>query len=118
MSDVHFNYTYNEHDGIHILQLREERITSVTAPSLKTEFLRIVAAGCKQILVDMSHVKTIDSSGLGALTFGKRQIEEVEGAFAICCLQDKVMSLFRIAKLEMVFEIYESEEEALKKFVV
>lgn len=114
MSEAQFDYSISRQADISIMQVNEVRLDSAKAPVFKTELLRLIAAGTKKILVNLEKVKSIDSSGLGALTFGKRQLDEIGGEMSVCCVQEKVLSLFRIAALDRVFAIYDTVEDALQ----
>lgn len=117
MSDNEIKVSMSENGDVLIMKIEDERINSMVAPALKTEFLKLAAAGKKKLLVNMSSVRMVDSSGLGALTFGKRQLDETGSELVICCLDEKVLSLFKISKLDMVFDIYENQDEAVKSMV-
>jgi len=114
MSEAQFDYSLSRQADISIMKVNEVRLDSAKAPVFKTELLRLIAAGTKKILVNLEKVKSIDSSGLGALTFGKRQLDEIGGEMLVCCVQEKVLSLFRIAALDRVFAIYDTVEDALQ----
>jgi len=114
MSEAQFDYSLSRQADISIMKVNEVRLDSAKAPVFKTELLRLIAAGAKKILVNLEKVKSIDSSGLGALTFGKRQLDEIGGEMSVCCVQEKVLSLFRIAALDRVFAIYDTVEDALQ----
>ena len=103
-------------DNAVILEVLETELTSAKAPELKTELLRVVSEEKVNILVNLKSVSYIDSSGLSALLFGRRQVEPVGGVLKLCCLSDSVMGMIKIAQLDRVFNIYDTEEEALGSF--
>jgi len=111
LSDI--QYKIKQVDDVCVVIIEETRIDSFKAPSFKTEMLRLIGDGWKYILINLSAVDVIDSSGLGALTFGKRQLDEIGGTLAVCCSRDKVLTLFRISKLDKYFDIYNTEEEGI-----
>lgn len=114
MTEAQFDYSLSRKAGTSIINVNELCLDSGKAPVFKTELLRLIAAGTKKILVNLEKVKSIDSSGLGALTFGKRQLDEIGGEMSVCCVQKKVLSLFRIVALDRVFAIYDTVEDALQ----
>jgi len=115
MEEIQLNFTMKEFGKVCVITINEPRIDTLKAPELKTELLRIIAGGWKYVLLNLMNVQAVDSSGLGSITFGKRQLNEVGGALGLCCLQDKVLSLMRIAKLDRVFKIYATESEGLER---
>jgi anti-sigma B factor antagonist len=63
--------------------------------------------------VDLSDVRFIDSSGLGALVSGFKNAVTYKGSLALAGFQDQVRSMFELTRLNRVFDIYVSEQEAL-----
>lgn len=102
--------------GVQIVRINAERFDSNIAPELKTELLLIVDQGNKHILVDLSKVMYADSSGLGALLFGLRQVRDKDGKLKLLGANTRVLNLIRIAKLEQILLNYETENEALESF--
>jgi len=97
-----------------IVRVEEERIDSKVAPDLKAHLLLLIEQGVDKILIDLSHVEYVDSSGLGALLFGVRQLRMFMGNLAVFGARKRVLNLIRIAKLEDILRNYESEEDAVK----
>lgn len=64
------------------------------------------------ILVDLSEVEFMDSSGLGVLIGHHRELEETGGELRIVA-GDAAMKILRLTSLDTVFGIYTSREEAL-----
>jgi anti-sigma B factor antagonist len=67
----------------------------------------------KQLVIDLSHVTYVDSSGLAVLIEGMQNVEEYGGRFALAGLQETVRSIFEIARLDQVFRIFPTVEAAL-----
>ena len=70
----------------------------------------------KKILLNMANVSHIDSSGLGELVSGFNTLERSGGELKLFQLSDKVHELMIMTKLLTVFDIYDSETEAVKSF--
>ncbi len=66
-----------------------------------------------KLVVDLSRVSYIDSSGLAILIETMQGVEEYGGMFAIAGMQDTVRSIFEIARLDQVFRIYPDVNSAL-----
>ncbi len=115
MSDQNIQFSQKSYNDLCILTIHERSLDTDKAPVFKTELLRLIAGGAKHLLINMSEVDTIDNSGMGALTFGKRQLDDMGGKFSLCCLRESVFSFLRIANLGRVFPIYETEEIAVKE---
>ncbi len=99
-----------------ILRLGEERLDHNFSSILKAEFLRYAQEGCNRLLLDLERVDFADSSGLGAILFGIRQLRSQHGALKLVNLQPRVLALIKIAKLDNVIESYDDEAEAIASF--
>ena len=104
-------------DNLAIVRIGESELNSPKSPELKTELLRLVSEGYINILVNLGMVSYIDSSGLGALLFGRRQVAPLDGDLKLSCLSDNVIAMVKIAQLDRVFDIFDTEEEAVKSFL-
>jgi len=67
----------------------------------------------KQLVVDLTKVKYIDSSGLAVLIEGMQNVEAYGGKFALAGLQPNVRPIFEIARLDQVFRIFPDTAAAL-----
>ena len=79
MSDQNIQFSQKSYNDLCILTIHERSLDTDKAPVFKTELLRLIAGGAKHLLINMSEVDTIDNSGMGALTFGKRQLDDMGG---------------------------------------
>ncbi len=70
----------------------------------------------RNVLLDLSKMTHVDSSGLGAMVFILRKMIDAGGTVKIACLQDRPRIIFEITKVFRVFEIFDSVDEALKSF--
>lgn len=110
-------FVKDEKDGVTIIKIENERLGSFIASDLKTELLLSVDEGTNKILMDLSQVKYADSSGLGALLFGVRQLQNLGGQMKLLGANRKVQNLIKIARLEDKLPNYEDEGKALKSFL-
>ncbi len=106
-------YSEKEKGDIKIVQIQEAKLTSLEAPEMKTAFLKMINDSEKIILVNLSDVDYMDSTGLGSLLFGLRQADANDREIIFCGLKPRVKSLVHIAHLDDVLEIYDTEEEAV-----
>jgi anti-anti-sigma factor len=90
----------------------EEKLDSLLAPKLKSELLTIHAEGFENLVLDLSQVKYVDSSGLSALLVGDREFGRNGGIFVISGVQDHVMKLLKISMLDKKLNLVTSLEEA------
>ena len=111
---MHLQYNTQEVENVLIFSLQEEKITHDLASDLKETIFLKITEGFSKIVLDMSNVKEIDSSGLGALLFGKRQANGNEGDLKLVGVSEAVENMIRIAQLTRVFETYKGIKEAIK----
>ena len=106
-------FTLDRQEKYNTLKVDEEKLDSTISPDLKSEFLTIQGQGIKNIIVDLSDVKYIDSSGLSAILVGNRVFTEAEGSFILSGVSDHVMKLIKISQLDSVLDILPTVEEAV-----
>ncbi len=98
------------HKGHAVLRLNVEHLDTQTSPQLKAEFLVLCRPPLKKLVVDMSLVKSCDSSGLSALLVAERMVRELKGEVHLIVPNQDVRNLFRVTQLEKVFTIHVSPE--------
>jgi anti-sigma B factor antagonist len=96
--------------GFHVLQL-EGDIDVETARSLRAHIVDRFSAPRSQVIVDLSGVGFMDSSGLGALVSGW-QLTRDDGSFRIAGANPVVQRVLSITGMEEVFALYPTVEEA------
>ena len=84
--------------------------------SLRTAVRRLLEEGKKRILLILGCVSYIDSSGFGELVSSYTAINKEAGQLKLLNLTQKLQDLLTITKLLTVFDVYESEAEALNSF--
>jgi len=73
--------------------------------------------GAINVILDLSNVEFINSSGLGTLVSILKDVRMVQGKLVLCCLAQYVQEIFEITQLSHIFEIFQSEEEAAASMV-
>lgn len=99
-----------------VMSIEEERLDAHNSNELKSQLMNLFEDGKSNIVIDLQHVRFIDSSGLGALVSGFKNAGSREGNLKLCGLQKQVKSMFELTRLHRVFEIFPSDEEALSSF--
>ena len=106
-------FTLDRQEKYNTIKLNEEKLDATLAPDLKSEFLAIADQGVDNLIVDLSDVKYIDSSGLSALLVGNRVYSEAGGSFVLAGVSDHAMKLITISQLDKVLDIVPTVEEAV-----
>ena len=93
------------------------RITLGEGSSNLREGIReMVAKGNKKILLNLSDVSYIDSSGIGELVSGFTSVANGGGQLKLINLTKRVKDLLQITKLYTVFEVFDDEAAAIRSF--
>jgi anti-sigma B factor antagonist len=98
--------------NILIVKLLEKRLDAHIAVAFKKKMAEFIDNGNELIVLNLSNVNFIDSSGLGSIVSSLKKLGG-KGDLIICCAQENVMSMFHLTRLERVFEIFAGEEEAV-----
>ncbi len=77
---------------------------------------KLIDEGKKRIVLDLSGVKFMNSSGLGMLIGGYTTLKKAGGQLKLTNVTDKIESLLMITKLITVFETYDNVDDAIKSF--
>lgn len=85
-----------------------------TAPKLREQLLALVGDGHHDIVVDMTGVDFLDSTGLGVLVGGLKRVRAQDGDLRLVCSQERILKIFRITGLTKVFTITDTVDEALR----
>lgn len=108
------NLTIEHNDDITIVRVKEKKITSENSPNLKAKLLIEAQPNLKALIIDISKVESIDSSGFGAFLLADRQLREHGIPTIIVGVNENIKHLFEILKLDRVFNFYNTVEEALE----
>ena len=99
-------------DRTHLIAVSGEIHVS-TAPEFSRLLDAAIGEGKDQIVLDLSGVEFIDSTGLSVLLNGLRRVTRAGGRMALVCANPTVLRLFVITRLDSTFRIVPTREEAL-----
>src|SRR6266446_1589770 len=99
-------------DRPNVLPLEGE-IDLHVSPNVTASLRMMIEKKPKQLIVDLSRVTYIDSSGLAALIEGMQNVEGYGGKFALASLQETIRTIVEIARLDQVFQIFPNVDAAL-----
>ena len=85
-----------------------------SAPALKDSITDLLDSGATTVVVDLSGVAFLDSTGLGALVEARTATSNAGGALPLVCSQERIIKLFTITGLDEVFAIHPSVDEAVE----
>ena len=103
-------------DGVEIIKLEGKITIGAGDQQLREIITAAVNAGKTNILLDLSGVTTIDSSGIGELVGSYTTATNRGGKLKLLHLPAKLNELLHVTQLITVFEVYENERDALASF--
>lgn len=77
-----------------------------SAPEVKERIDELIRSGQTTLIIDLSGVAFLDSTGLGALVEARTAAAEAGGSLPIVCTQERILKLFTITGLDGVFSIH------------
>jgi len=83
------------------------------SPLLRTAIGRAQKSHPARLVVDLRDVPYMDSSGVATLVEAMQVARRQSGSLVLCGMQDRVRSIFEIARLDTVFQIVGSLDEAI-----
>jgi len=103
-------------DGVEIISLQGKITIGSGDSQLREVITNTVNSGKNKILLDMSQVTTIDSSGIGELVGSYTTVTNRGGKLKLLHLPAKLNELLHVTQLITVFEVHENEQEAVSSF--
>jgi anti-sigma B factor antagonist len=91
----------------------EGEIDLHVSPEVAASLRTMIAKKPKQLVVDLSRVSYLDSSGLAVLIENMQKVQEYGGKFALAGVQESVQHIFEIARLDQVFQMFPDVDSAL-----
>ncbi len=106
--------TIEHKKGLTILKLQEKRLDAAIAPHLKSKLVILIEGeGEKYLVIDLSQVQAIDSSGIGALLLAHRNTLAHDGFAAIVGVNEQVYDLLKMTQLDKQLYIFDSIRDVL-----
>lgn len=90
------------------------RLDITTAWQFRLKLQDCISHVSPHVVVNLGQVNFIDSSGLTSLVAGMRDADKVKGSFRICNVHPEAKLVFEVTMMDSVFEIFDSEEDALE----
>lgn len=78
---------------------------------LKRELMEAIGENVSSLIIDMTDLKYMDSSGIALMAFLQKSIKGKNGTFAFLNVNNEIMNVLKLAALDSFFKIYESREQ-------
>ena len=103
-------------DGVTILDLQGKMLIGEGDELLREKINQLVENGTERIVLNLAEVPYVDSAGLGEIVRCYTTVSRKNGKLKLLHLTKRIHDLLSITKLLTVFEVYDTEEEAVKSF--
>ena len=103
-------------DGILVIQCNGRIVFGDESSLLREDIKKAIADGNKKIVLNLGEVNYIDSGGLGTLVALHTTAHNAGATIKLANLTKRVGDLLQVTKLLTVFEVHNSEYEALEAF--
>jgi anti-sigma B factor antagonist len=108
------NITVSKEGQVAVVSPTMKRLDGTIAPSFKQAMQDLIQSGEKRLVLDLAGVEFMDSSGLGAMVSVLKALGGA-GALAVCNVRGGVLSLFKLTRMDKVFTIADSREDAVSR---
>jgi anti-sigma B factor antagonist len=106
----------HEDGSVTVLTVTGDLVIGDAESTFKKTVTRLLEEGHTRLLVDLSGVGFLDSSGLGALVRALTQSQKEGGQTKLLHAGPQIRKLLQMTKLDSVFEIHEDMEAAVSSF--
>jgi anti-sigma B factor antagonist len=100
--------------GTHVIAVAGE-VDIFTAPELKRAIGGAIDAGARELAVDLTETRFVDSTALGVLIGAVKRLRPLEGHLVIVNVEPSTAKTFEITGLDQVFTIVETRDDALER---
>lgn len=116
MESIRLNITPRKVNGFQVLDVIGE-IDVYTAPRFKEALGEIIDSGQNDLIVNLEQVTYMDSSGFGTLLSATKRLRPAGGAVNLVACNSAIDRMLRITRLNTIFGIYGTVDEAMKAVV-
>ena len=102
-------------DGIAVAAGPVDELDASNVGEFKRDIAPVLQSNSKLVL-DLSRLRFVDSSGLGAMLSCLRQLSAKSGDLKLCGMSKQVRGLFELVRMHRIFDIYGTKEEAVHAF--
>jgi anti-sigma B factor antagonist len=95
-----------------VVKILAARLDAASAPEVKRRIGDWIRSGHRRLVLDVSDVEFIDSSGLHTLVFALKQLGSYQD-LAISGPRDAVVNMFKLTRLYQIFHIFSDSEKAI-----
>ncbi|HTR38800.1 MAG TPA: STAS domain-containing protein [Bryobacteraceae bacterium] len=102
-------------DGVAVAAMPVDELDASNSGEFKRDIAPVLQAQTKLVL-DLSQLRFVDSSGLGAMLSCLRQLSARGGDLKLCSMSKQVRALFELVRMHRIFDIYPTRDDAVHAF--
>ncbi len=102
-------------EGVVVATVPVEELDASNSGEFKRDITPVLQSK-SQLVLDLSQLRFVDSSGLGAILSCLRQLSGRGGDLKLCSMSKQVRALFELVRMHRIFDIYGTREEAVHSF--
>ena len=108
--------TAREQEGIQIVDLHGRLTLGPEDLVFRTELDALVRAGKNRVVLNLTQVNDLDSTGLGTLLFALAELQKAGGNLALVNMSHPHLELLVEARLDATFRIFADDQDAINSF--
>ncbi|MGC8833920.1 MAG: STAS domain-containing protein [Armatimonadota bacterium] len=112
MENIRLEVVTRESNGLPVIDVAGE-IDVYSVQMFKKALDEVFESGGKHILVDLTDVSYMDSSGFGALLGATKRLRPIGGSIGLIGCNEVISRMLKITRLDTIFNMYETEAEAV-----
>jgi anti-sigma B factor antagonist len=101
--------------AVTIATLHGDELDASNVQDFKRDVAPVLAEN-RNVILDLSHLRFIDSSGLGAMLSCLRQLNATGAELKLCGMAKAVRAVFELVRMHRIFDIYDTREQAVSSF--
>jgi len=113
--EKNFNVAISDRNSVKVLKLKGY-LDAYTSLQLEEMFKELINSGNFKFVVNMKDLSYISSAGFGVFMAFVEETRKNKGDIKFSCLSEKIDEIFDLLGFKHIFEVYKSDDEAIKSF--
>lgn len=110
-------FAHETHNNILIVIPEGDSLDAKEVPEFKELLMELIDKKTLQgVVIDLQHLRFIDSSGLGSFLSALRYLHSTGGDLKLSHMNKPIRTMFELIRMHKIFEIFNTTEEALRSF--
>ncbi|MCK4463293.1 MAG: PilZ domain-containing protein [Candidatus Omnitrophica bacterium] len=99
-----------------IIILYPEGKIDINSANFIEETGKLLREGCSKLLCNFNNVNMVDYNGLSTIAIAYKNVINKNGVMKFCNVPMHIKELFKVVRLDLVFDVYDNEDEAIRSF--